>query len=47
MNEIKKLENLLEDAIRLYKENGGDYEAGRVDGIKWALEILRNENKKM
>jgi len=47
MNETKKeilaeLEKLLDEAVRLYEVNGrAPFEAGRVDGIKWAIEKIR------
>lgn len=38
---ILKLNTLLEQTKRLYYENGKkDFDAGRVDGVKWALEIV-------
>lgn len=40
---IKKLEEVLQEAVRLYEENGRpDYEAGRIDGIKWCIEKLKD-----
>ena len=42
MNElIEKLEELYQDNRRIYEENGRqDFDAGRIDGIKQALEIV-------
>lgn len=38
---VSKLTDLYEDAIRIYKANGkGAYEAGIVEGIKRALELV-------
>ena len=38
MNE--QLNTLFEDAKRNYKESGSDYDAGIVEGLKRALEIV-------
>jgi len=35
-----KLYQLFEDAKRNYKESGSDYDAGIVEGLKRALEIV-------
>ena len=38
---LQALEKLLNESIRLYETNNkGPYEAGRIDGIKWAIETI-------
>jgi len=38
---IELLRELLLETYRLYEENGKtDFEAGRVDGVKWAIEKI-------
>ena len=37
---LQALEKLLNESIRLYENNKGPYEAGRIDGVKWAIEII-------
>ena len=45
---IKELNELYEDAIRIYKANGRkDYEAGIVQGIKRAIEVVEREADKI
>jgi hypothetical protein len=35
------LQDLLKESIRLYEANNrGAYEAGRIDGLKWAIEEI-------
>lgn len=40
---LKELDKLLQESIRLYEVNNKPaYEAGRIDGIKWAMETIEN-----
>jgi len=42
MKEImEKLQAAYEDALRVYRLDGGDYNAGRVDGLKQAIEQVQ------
>ena len=43
MTPLERLEAAYEDAVRVYREDGGDYNAGRVDGLKQALELIEAE----
>jgi len=39
---LKELQALLDESIRLYESNNrGAYEAGRVDGVKWCIEKVK------
>ena len=44
MNEIMmKIANAKDDAERIYRENKTDWNAGRYDGLKQALELIERE----
>lgn len=46
MTAIERLGVAYDDALRVYREDGGDYNAGRVEGLKQALEIIEAEAEK-
>jgi hypothetical protein len=35
-----RIQGAYDSAVAVYKQDGGDYNAGRVDGLKEALQIL-------
>ena len=38
---LDEIYNLLKEAERLYESNNhGAYEAGRIDGVKWVIDII-------
>jgi len=41
---LSRLNQLFEDAKRNYRESRSDYDAGVVEGLKRALEVVENGN---
>lgn len=43
---LEKLDWLYNESVRLYEANGrAAFESGRIDGVKWAIEIIRGFEK--
>lgn len=40
---LEALNEILEESIRLYNVNNkGAYESGRIDGVKWCIEKIKD-----